>query len=350
MCTFTRVSHSAIRGALLAAIIFVGTLLCRTLTAESPRDRILAAATSSSLDGPGLKPWHLKLNVTLYDDDGKNPISGTIERWNADNGSRTVFTFGDATRTILNDGDNHYASHTGPEVPALADGVLEEILSPGPSDQDVQTSTPDLQTESFGKVKLDCIMLSQPIHHNAPFSIGLFPTYCMDPGGQLLRASFNFGSYTVLRNDITEFQARFIPHTLYFIEGQRTHVADVKVETLELFTPKPDEFTPGPEMKPSTLHSWVQVPGGILAGHILKKVPPIYPASARQAHISGTVVLHAIIGRDGHIRYLRPVSAPDTDLALASIAAVRQWTYSPYLLNGEPTEVDTTITVNFNLN
>ena len=87
-----------------------------------------------------------------------------------------------------------------------------------------------------------------------------------------------------------------------------------------------------------------------MAGHIVNKVTPVYPASARAAHIGGTVVLHAIIGRDGHIRSLRPVSAPDTDLTLAAIDAARQWTYKPFLLNGEPTDVDTTITVNFNLN
>jgi protein TonB len=60
--------------------------------------------------------------------------------------------------------------------------------------------------------------------------------------------------------------------------------------------------------------------------------------------------LRALIGRDGHIYDLRPVTAPDTALAGAALLAVRQWTYKPYLLNGLPTEVDTTITVNFNLN
>jgi outer membrane biosynthesis protein TonB len=60
--------------------------------------------------------------------------------------------------------------------------------------------------------------------------------------------------------------------------------------------------------------------------------------------------LRAIIGRDGHVHGLRPVSSPGPDLTISAIAAVRQWTYKPYLLNGEPTEVDTTITVNYNLN
>jgi protein TonB len=60
-------------------------------------------------------------------------------------------------------------------------------------------------------------------------------------------------------------------------------------------------------------------------------------------------VLHAIIGKDGSIQSLQLISGPK-ELAPAAWDAVKQWTYKPYLLNGEPTAVDTTIMVNFNLN
>jgi TonB family protein len=338
------------RGTALALAAFVLTSCGYVAShAEKPQDRLLTAATHSQLDAPGLKPWHLKLDVTLYDSDGSNPVAGTIERWNAPNGNRTVFTFGDETRTILNDGDKFYASHSGPEVPILADSVLEAIMRPGPSEHDIQTSSPETTSEDFGKVKLDCIMLTEAMAHKGSIAIGLFPTYCLDPGGELLRASFNFGSYTVLRNDISEFQGQFIAHTIALIQGARTHVAEARITTLETFTPSSNQFATDDSMKPASPHT-PRLAGGIMAGQIVKKVAPIYPASARQSHIGGTVVLAAIIGRDGHIRSLRPISAPDTDLALAAIDAVRQWTYKPYLLNGEPTDVDTTITVNFNLN
>jgi protein TonB len=58
--------------------------------------------------------------------------------------------------------------------------------------------------------------------------------------------------------------------------------------------------------------------------------------------------MHAIIGRDGRVHKLTLISYGDGELAMASLYAVRQWTYKPYILNGEPTEVDTTITVNYN--
>jgi len=93
----------------------------------------------------------------------------------------------------------------------------------------------------------------------------------------------------------------------------------------------------------------VRIAGGVLAGHILTKVPPHYPEEARAAGVGGTVVLHAIIGKDGTIEKLTVISGPAL-LQDAAVDAVKQWVYSPYLLNGVPTEVDTTIMVNFNLN
>jgi protein TonB len=92
-----------------------------------------------------------------------------------------------------------------------------------------------------------------------------------------------------------------------------------------------------------------RISGGVMAGRILNKTQPVYPPIARAAHVGGTVVLHAIIAKDGTIQQLSVVSGPPM-LVGAATDAVRQWRYQPYELNGSPTEVDTTITVNFNLN
>lgn len=92
-----------------------------------------------------------------------------------------------------------------------------------------------------------------------------------------------------------------------------------------------------------------RISGGVMAGQILQKTTPVYPPIARAAHVGGTVVLHAIIGKDGSIQNLSVISGPPM-LVGAATDAVKQWRYKPYLLNGDPTEVDTTITVNFNLN
>ena len=92
----------------------------------------------------------------------------------------------------------------------------------------------------------------------------------------------------------------------------------------------------------------VRVSQGVSQGLLVRKVNPTYPPLARQARISGTVVLRAVISKDGSNENLTLVSGHPM-LAPAAIDAVKQWKYKPYLLNGEPVEVDTEVQVNFTL-
>lgn len=92
----------------------------------------------------------------------------------------------------------------------------------------------------------------------------------------------------------------------------------------------------------------VRVAGGVLAGQIVSKVAPVYPQEAKEQGIQGSVVLHAIIAEDGTVKELAVISGPP-ELQKSAVEAVRQWVYKPYLLNGVPTEVETTITVNYAL-
>jgi protein TonB len=92
----------------------------------------------------------------------------------------------------------------------------------------------------------------------------------------------------------------------------------------------------------------VRISGGVMAGRIMSKVDPIYPPDARDEKISGSVVLHAIIGTDGAVQDLHVISGP-MRLQAAALEAVRQWRYEAYVLNGSTVVVDTTVTVNFSL-
>ncbi|GAC1619990.1 MAG: hypothetical protein PVS2B2_05530 [Candidatus Acidiferrum sp.] len=89
--------------------------------------------------------------------------------------------------------------------------------------------------------------------------------------------------------------------------------------------------------------------GNVQAAKLVNKVQPQYPPLARQTRISGTVRLHAIIGKDGAVQSLTLESGHPL-LVQSALDAVRQWRYQPTLLNGEPVEVDTTIDVIFSLN
>lgn len=99
---------------------------------------------------------------------------------------------------------------------------------------------------------------------------------------------------------------------------------------------------------PKAAPSRIRVGGNVAAAKLIRQVTPVYPTIAKTAHISGTVVLHAIIAKDGTIQELTYVSGPPL-LMRNAMDAVRQWRYNPTLLNGEPVEVDTTISVVFTL-
>jgi protein TonB len=93
----------------------------------------------------------------------------------------------------------------------------------------------------------------------------------------------------------------------------------------------------------------VRVSQGVTQGMKVHDVTPQYPQMAKIARVQGPVVLAAVIGKDGTIQGLRVVSSASPLLNQAALEAVKQWRYRPYILNGEPVEVDTTITVNFTL-
>jgi protein TonB len=92
----------------------------------------------------------------------------------------------------------------------------------------------------------------------------------------------------------------------------------------------------------------IRVSQGVTRGLLIHRVRPVYPAIARQARVQGTVLLQAIIAKDGSIQNLQAVSGHPM-LVPAAIAAVREWRYKPYLLNGQPVEVETQVSVIFTL-
>jgi protein TonB len=85
-----------------------------------------------------------------------------------------------------------------------------------------------------------------------------------------------------------------------------------------------------------------------MAGMLLSPIRPVYPVIAKAAGVSGTVVVEAVISKSGTIESLHVISGPGM-LREAALDAIRSARYQPFRLNGEPTEVQTTITVNFRL-
>jgi protein TonB len=92
----------------------------------------------------------------------------------------------------------------------------------------------------------------------------------------------------------------------------------------------------------------MRIASRVAEANLIHDVAPQYPPEAGRARIEGTVVLMAVIGTDGSVQDVRVESGLPI-LAQAAIDAVRQWRYKPYMIDGEPVEVDSRITINFNL-
>ena len=90
-----------------------------------------------------------------------------------------------------------------------------------------------------------------------------------------------------------------------------------------------------------------RVPASFMASRILKHPGPIYPKIAKVKHISGVVMLHAVIGKDGTMEKVDPLCGPEL-LLPSAIEAAKQWTYTPFDdIDGKPLEVETTITMDY---
>jgi TonB family protein len=294
-------------------------------------------AQANSLDLEGSQPWHLRMSFHLNDLNGKPKESGTIEEW---------WVSPQSLRLEIRSASYNLTIPSGPSEPPvppsqtresyLVHELLSQVVHPIPDFGDLRFLAVTEADRTFGKSTLSCISVSRP---------PLFPTqFCFAPGTTVLRGTISEGRSAAARNKIAKFRGIELGLDNSLAYGTKTAITG-HIDTLEAFQPNSSIALTSSNLTPPAL-----VPNAVQAGRVTQKVQPTYPEIAKLEHISGTVVLCATISKQGTISALDVVSSPDSSLSASALDAVKRWTYKPYLLNGEPTEVDTTITVNFNLN
>jgi TonB family protein len=113
-------------------------------------------------------------------------------------------------------------------------------------------------------------------------------------------------------------------------------------------TAPPPDLGSSEQVAPKPLLQTLNVSQGVSRGLLYKKVQPVYPRNALSLRLEGSVELMATISKTGDIRQVKVLSG-DSQLSKAATDAVKQWKYKPYLLNGEPVEIQTQVTINFKL-
>jgi TonB family protein len=330
---------------------------------NDPREILAAAAPFYDFTSPELKPWHLKATYQLYDEKGKPSEQGTFEYWWAS----PLIHKSSWTRPSASQSESELASgmheyRFSGEPLKYSEYKLQSALVfplPAPVYLDLDHSRLDRTTVRSGKTKLSCIMVVPPVGlqwSKQILPLGLFPTYCFDPQLPVLRASYSLGSVTTGFDKMEMFQGRYLPHEVMIRnDEQKILTAEVEsITTLEPSDPDLKELVALPAANSvdaisATSNNPVVLDKGIALGKwLVKHQAPLYPPYAKQAGDSGTVVLQIRIGRDGGIRDLRIVkSTPSPSLAAAALWAVSHWEYKPYMRDGVPVEVETTVYVTF---
>jgi protein TonB len=338
---------------ILALLQFAGTVRAQVAApAAQPTDAnqlMLLAAKANGITGDGMQPWHLKASYTILDENGTPKDQGTFEEMWA---SPTSFK-----RTFA--GQNYSRSEFGTEKGVVFTGrgaqetpraqILEmerEFASPVPDTAGAANLQFEAKPLDLGTMHLSCLQAS---FYASSLPDGVWGhSFCIGADKLALRISSNGYAHTqYIHNHLVSFQGRFVAGDLLQKHDGKSVFA-AHLESIEPLAATESGLLQAPaNAKPMEITA-IQVSGSLAAGMLLKGTAPDYPPIAKAARVSGTVVLQALIGKDGLLKELRVASGPAM-LQQAAMDAVKQWVYRPYLLGGNPVEVQTTINVNFNL-
>jgi TonB family protein len=326
---------------------------------KDPAEILEAAAQLYNFSSPTLKPWHMKVSYQLYDEESKPTVRGSYEYWwAAPDTYRSSWARPDSSgqptgHTDWHVNGKHFRAGTGPSLSFFERKLQSDLLTPlpRPEDLDMDKVRLEKQEQKFGNTKAPCVMLIRKmplLGRPQVVPLGEFPTFCFDPAHPVLIAYYAFGSTTVGYNKVSRVQGMMLARDLSVYEGKRK-VLTATVDSVSGLAAAAPELTPSAEAVPERTPEKVEISSGLATGYLVKQVRPQYPQEDKDNRVSGKVVLRALIGRDGHVHDLSVVEGPSPTLIGAAMVAVSQWEYKPYILNGEPIDVTTTVNVIFHL-
>lgn len=316
-----------------------------------PQALIAAAAKYYDFSSADLKPWHLKATYQLYDMKGKATAEGTWEYWWASpKVHRSTWTRAGAERTDWQAADGIlYRKESGEPLKHFERTIDGSLISPLPAREfTAGTSRLDLKMIPAGSGQLACAVTTWVVDGKPQDPGPGGSNYkCFDSSTLALRM-IHSQSITTEFNRIVKTQGRYLAQNIEISIGN-VKAFSFSVEKIDGISSTDVALTPAPDAVP--VHEAItQPPPGaspdqVTTGSLAKKSPPVYPAIAKAARIQGTVVLAATIGKDGKVYDLEVLASPDKLLTESALDSVKRWEYKPYLLNGVPVEVETTINV-----
>jgi hypothetical protein len=292
-------------------------------------------AALNGLQSTDLKPWHIVVNYDQFDEDGDNVHSGVYEEyWAGAKKYKRIYKSDNLNQTdyATEKGLYRLGDQQWPDRAQLQ--VRSEIVDPfsyaatlvGFHGTDVE--------RIFSDYKLRCVLLEKDSEFSNPTQ------YCFEPDGSVLRYSKGFGWFQTVYNQIAPFQGRSLAQEVEVTDGGKPYLK-LRVQTIELISHVDDaDFVPPP--------SALGPLGNRVSGAhpvVVKMIPPQWPASLRSQHF--TVTTEVVVGKDGHVVSAHGISGPAEGYK-ACEDSVRKWTFKPYLILGEPVEVEAKILCSLN--
>jgi TonB family protein len=299
------------------------------------------------------KPWHLSYRYRLAEDQGTARDSGKIDLWwSPNNVSRATWTRGDSVTSEWRTADGkRMKSAQGELIHGMEYRLSDAVLFHFPKAKDYESGDPQLKLIPLSGPEGErlCVALVSPnmtLESNSLNGVGT--AYCFDSQKPVLVSSLMNHTITNQYSRIQSFENHNVAgHIEIVYAGKKSLEADLE-SSAEItaddaaFTPTPDAKEDIPQIKTITVK-----PGPMVVGNLLERVEPVYPLYAKALKIGGIVMIKGVIGKDGRIKDAVVVFSPHPSLSGAALEAVRQWRYKPYMLNGEPVEVQTTINLAF---
>lgn len=312
-------------------------------SAPDPKTLMLLASKLNNLATADAKPWHIKAAFQLFNEQGAVTDEGTYEEfWASPFQFKRAFIGKNSSQTA-------YGSKKGilfagaQEEPDILLVARNNLVHPLPDDVIIEHTTYTTKPLDSGNIKLLCVIPSA----SAPGAPRDNSAYCLNTDEPMLRiAARPSTSDQTFHNRLLRVEDRVIAGEMKIMHSGKVTVA-FHIETAAVLDPSDETvFTPPADAVPVALR--ITVPGAFSEGMLEYKVVPEYPSAALNAHMEGVVTLQGTIGKNGAIRNLKALAGPEIFQG-AAIQAVQQWRYRPYMLNGQPVEVQTTINVIFKL-
>jgi TonB family protein len=311
------------------------------ITPKDAKERMELAEKVNGLHGLDI-PWHLKASYEVFGIDGKSTGTGTYEEWRVSAKQYRV-AFHSPSLSAEEYGSDHGVFRTGdqgwPGRPLS--GIRAMIAGPVPP------PNPETMLQNYERnVSTQALLCTALIDHGAKTTVQDAASYCFAAKNAILLYSGSTGRIQTLFEHVAVVHGHYFANDLQLFIAGRPWLK-VHVDTLEGLDPAALSALTVP-IGASPVTPRVDVMEEVPQGRPIKKTVPVYPAEAKQQGVQGAVVLSGVIGTDGHFKKLEVLAGPSM-LQQVAMDAVRQWVYTPYLLEGKPVEVEIDINVVFNL-